>query len=341
MVSDEQPQSAAIDMGAKPGMDSKDVAGPDIEAGNDAQVRRRAGVRRAKAVSRLSRRSSAHWARAAETPAKPVAVDVLIPTCDRPAELAVTMAGLAGQEGPTFGVIVSDQSTSEPSWQHPAPGAIIRVLRAQGRMVTLSRHLPRRGMAEHRQYLLEQSRADKILFLDDDVWLEPGALERISEALDQLGCGFVGMAPQGLSYLHDRRPDQTRVFEAWEGPVEPESVRPNSPQFERWPLHSAANLSHLSADLGLGTDEWIPYRVAWLGGCTMYRRQALNAAGGFNFWKELPPEHSGEDVLAQWRVMEKFGGAGILPAGAVHLESPTTIPNRQVEAFEQILEPDR
>jgi hypothetical protein len=42
------------------------------------------------------------------------------------------------------------------------------------------------GLAEHRQFLLEQSTAAKVLFLDDDVWLEPGALERMNEALDRL-----------------------------------------------------------------------------------------------------------------------------------------------------------
>jgi hypothetical protein len=35
--------------------------------------------------------------------------------------------------------------------------------------------------------------------------------------------------------------------------------------------------------------------------------------------------------------MEKFGGAGILPTGAVHLESPTTVTDRRMEAFESVL----
>jgi hypothetical protein len=33
-------------------------------------------------------------------------------------------------------------------------------------------------------------------------------------------------------------------------------------------------------------------------------------------------------------VMERFGGAGIVPSGAVHLEAPTTIPVRDVDAFD-------
>jgi GT2 family glycosyltransferase len=284
----------------------------------------------------VGRRSSEEWGRRAE-PAGPVSVDVLIPTCDRPAELAVTLSGLAAQSDPSFHVVVSDQSRGQAGWLHPAAAAMARVLQAQGRPVTLLRHLPRRGLAEHRQFLLDRAEADKCLFLDDDVWLEPGSVERLSLALDELRCGFVGMAPQGLSFLGDRRPEQTAVFEAWDGPVEPERIRPDTPAFERWSLHSAANLSHLSVELGLRPGEWRPYRVAWVGGCTMFRREALNDVGGFGFWPRLPPGHAGEDVLVQWLVMEKFGGAGILPSGAVHLESPTTVTDRSTEAYEVIL----
>jgi hypothetical protein len=145
------------------------------------------------------------------------------------------------------------------------------------------------------------------------------------------------MAPQGLSYLDDRRPEQTAAFEAWNGPVQAERIRPGAPEFERWPLHNAANLSHLSADLSLGPGEWLPYRVAWLGGCVLYRRDALDDAGGFRFWPSLPVEHAGEDVVAQWQVMERHGAAGILPSGAVHLESPTTVTERRVEAYDVVL----
>ena len=284
----------------------------------------------------MARRTSEQWARHQDRPDK-VAVDVLIPTCNRPAELAVTLAGLAAQSEPSFAVLVSDQSAGQPAWEHPAAAAMVRVLEAQGRSVTLLRHLPRRGLAEHRQFLLDQSTAGQCLFLDDDVWLEPGALERLSGALDRLQCGFVGMAPQGLSFLDDRRPEQTAPFEAWQGPVVPERIRPGDPGFERWPLHSAANLSHLGADLSLQPGEWVPYRVAWLGGCVLYRREALNDAGGFRFWTSLPADHAGEDVVAQWRVMERYGGAGILPSGAVHLESPTTVTDRRVEAYDVVL----
>lgn len=285
----------------------------------------------------MSQRSAGSWGQSPEPPSEPPSVDVLIPTCDRPAELAVTLAGLAAQQEPSFRVVISDQSLEQPSWESPAPLAMIRVLRAQGREVVALQHRPRRGLAEHRHFLLEQAQAPQCLFLDDDIWLEPGALQRMSEALTQLRCGFVGMAPQGLSFLEDRRPQEVVTFERWEGTVEPERIRPDLPGFGRWPLHNAANLTHLSAELGLRPDEWVPYKVAWLGGCALYDRKALKATGGFRFWPLLPPEHAGEDVVAQWRVMEKFGGAGILPSGSVHLESPTTVSDRRVEAYRVVL----
>jgi GT2 family glycosyltransferase len=287
-----------------------------------------------------SRRPAARWALPVEHhPA--VQVDVLIPTRNRPAELAVTLAGLAAQNDPPFHVVISDQSDDDQAVDAPAVTAMIRVLRAQGREVQVHRHLPRRGMAEQRQFLFEHSSARQLLYLDDDVWLEPGSISLLSTALDRLGCGFVGSAVQGLSYLDDDRPDERAGFEAWHaGRVEPERVRRGTPAHDRWRLHNAANALHLSAALGLAPGQWTAYKIAWVGGCVLYRRDALEATGAYDFWPQLPPEHSGEDVAAQWRVMQRFGGAGILPTGAVHLESPTTVPDRHVDAPDVVFEHD-
>lgn len=277
-----------------------------------------------------SRRGSADWARPAE-PA-PIDVDVLIPTIGRPAELAVTLAGLAAQDAPRFRVVIADQSQGDGVGATPVVAAMLRVLGAQARPVELRRRSERRGVAEQRQYLLDSATAPYTVFLDDDVWLEPGALARMFEAISTLGCGFVGQAVQGLSYLADERPDEQTGFEPWPGAVGPETVRAGTTSFDRWPLHNAANLAHLAARLDLAPGEWRPYRVAWIGGCVMYDRETLIAAGGFDFWPRLGAVHAGEDVAAQWRVMELAGGAGILPSGAVHLEAPTTITDRSVNA---------
>lgn len=285
----------------------------------------------------MTRRHSGQWA--LPVPEEPRAdVDVLIPTYGREAELAVTLSGLAAQDGPEFSVIISDQTDGDPPWDHPAVAAMVRVLRAQGRSVRLEHHLPRQGMAEQRDFLLGLSRAPLVLFLDNDIWLEPGMLARMDAAIREAGCGFVGAAVQGLSYLDDERPAEQEPFELWEGPVEPERVRRTDKRFGRWTLHNAANLAHIARSLEIPDGEWRLYKVAWVGGCVLYYRDKLIECGGFEFWKDLPAAHAGEDVVAQLRVMERYGGAGILPSGAVHLEAPTTVPDRSTEATEVILD---
>ena len=74
------------------------------------------------------------------------------------------------------------------------------------------------------------------------------------------------------------------------------------------------------------------YKVAWIGGCVLYDVAKLRAAGGFEFWRELPSSHCGEDVLAQLRVMATHGGCGVLPTGAYHQQLPTTVPDRTTDA---------
>lgn len=286
-----------------------------------------------------TRRSSARWA---ETELDPGTLDVLIPSCDRPAELAVTLSGLAAQDDPAFRVLISDQSTGAPGYEHPAAAAMIRVLEAEGHPVLVEQHLPRRGLAEQRHHLLERSigtapDATEVLYLDDDVWLEPRQLAALVQALRERRAGFMGAAVQGLSYLDDERPHELERFAPWPGPVAPERVDEDPAALERWRLHNAANLVHLAGRLRLGSDEKVAYKVAWVGGCVLYDRAALIDAGGFDFWRVLPPEHAGEDVVAQWRVMARVGGAGLLPSGAVHLEAPTTVVDRTVNATERIV----
>lgn len=285
----------------------------------------------------MKRRWSGEWGKPA--PERSPVLDVLIPTYGRPAELAVTLSGLAAQDSPNFQVIISDQTATRPDWEHPAAAAMIRVLRAQGRPVRLEQHLPQRGMAEQRQFLLDVSESSLVLYLDNDVWLEPDMLRRLCVAIHEEQCGFVGAAVQGLSYLEDDRPWERRMLELWNGPVLPERIRENTSGHARWPLHNAANMVHAAAGLEVERGAWLLYKVAWVGGCVMFDRAALVACGGFGFWTDLPAVHSGEDVTAQWRVMERYGGAGLLPSGAVHLESPTTVTNRSVDAAETVLGP--
>jgi len=73
----------------------------------------------------------------------------------------------------------------------------------------------------------------------------------------------------------------------------------------------------------------------------MYDVDKLRRAGGFEFWRELPPKHSGEDVLAQLRIMARHGGCGILPSGVYHQELPTTVEERSVDAPKALASPPR
>jgi GT2 family glycosyltransferase len=256
------------------------------------------------------------------------AVDVLIPTYRRPAALAVTLAGIAAQTWPHLRVVVSSQSPEDEPVLGPEASAVARVLTATGRAVEAVRHLPRRGMAEHRQSLLDGARAPYALFLDDDVLVEPNLVARLVKAIEEARCGFVGSAVVGLSQVEDVRPDEQQV-ELWDGPVTPETISPDQPEWRRHQLHNAANLQHLRARLG--PDDRL-YHVAWVGGCVLYDAAKLRDAGGFGFWRELPDEHAGEDVVAELNVLKRHGGAGLFPSGAYHLELPTTIPDRGHDA---------
>lgn len=261
----------------------------------------------------------------------PTPVDVLIPTCNRPAALAVTLTALYAQTWPALRIVISDQGDVGELAGCGEFAAVLRLLRAGGREVVLRRRLPRRGLAEQRQFLLDQARAPLALFLDDDVILEPDLIERLVGALEEARCGFVGSAVLGLSYLDDERPHQ-QAIEFWDGPVEPERIVPDGPEWARHHLHSAANLYHVQRRLGLDAACQRLYRIAWIGGCVLYDTAKLRECGGFDFWNELPEAHCGEDVLAQLRVMARYGGCGLIPTGAYHQELPTTVAERHCDA---------
>jgi hypothetical protein len=258
-------------------------------------------------------------------------VDVLVPTCNRPWALAMTLTSLAAQTVREMRICISDQSDRPDVLEQPELMAVRRLLNATGRMVEAWRHLPHLGMAEQRAFLLSRVEAPYCLFLDDDVLLENDLVERLLHAIGEQQCGFVGSALHGLSHADDVRPHQQQL-DLWEGRVEPEQVVPESPAWERHQLHNAANLYHVQQQLGLSRAETRCYRVSWIGGCVLFDSAKLREAGGFDFWPELPPQHSGEDVLAQLRVMERFGGCGIIPSGAYHMELPTTVRDRSVDA---------
>src|SRR5579863_6272146 len=144
-------------------------------------------------------------------------VDVLIPTCGRKAALAVVLTSLLGQTFRDFDVIVSDQSPDDAGYLESIEiQTLARALRWHGHNVALHHHMPRRGMAEQRQFLFEQSAAPYVHYLDDDVLLDPSVMQRMLDVVRAEGCGFVGCPATGLEYLNDVRPHQQQI-ELWDG----------------------------------------------------------------------------------------------------------------------------
>ncbi|MDI3342046.1 MAG: glycosyltransferase family A protein [Sphaerobacter sp.] len=266
-------------------------------------------------------------------------VDVLIPTYRRKTGLAVVLASLLGQTFTDFDVIVSDQTPPAESYlASPEIQTLVRALRWHGHRVTLHRHLPPRGMAEQRQFLLEQSRAPYVHYLDDDVLLDPPVLERMLGVLRAEGCGFVGCPATGLSYLDDVRPAEQAPFAMWEGPVRPEPFAPGAIPWERHTVNNAANPLHLEQRHCRG-GRVVRYKVAWVGGANvLYDRAKLLSVGGFSWWDRLPPEHAGEEVVTQFLLIRYYGGCGILPSGTYHLGLPTTVAERRCSAVELFAE---
>jgi glycosyltransferase involved in cell wall biosynthesis len=265
-------------------------------------------------------------------------VDVLIPTYRRKTGLAVVLTSLLGQTFTDFDVTVSDQTEENAAYLDSIEIAtLVRALRWHGHRVTLHHHLPQRGLAEQRQFLLEQSQAPYVHYLDDDVLLDPPVMQRMLNVLQSEDCGFVGCAATGLSYLEDVRPQQQHI-ELWTGPVEAEPFEPHALPWDRHMVNNAANPLHLEQQL-VKDEQIVRYKVAWVGGANvLYDRAKLLSVGGFSWWPRLPPTHAGEEVVVQFLLIRKYGGCGILPSGTYHLGLPTTVADRTHNATELFAE---
>ncbi|HEU5230859.1 MAG TPA: glycosyltransferase family A protein [Ktedonobacteraceae bacterium] len=251
------------------------------------------------------------------------AVDILLPTCNRLSSLIMTLSGVAAQTLCNLHVIVAEQSV--PSVEHEQViQTLRRVIEARGGSVEWHDRGPVYGIAEQRDFLLKRATAETVLYLDDDVLMEPWVVERLLETLRSERCGFVGAFPAGLSHHADMRPQQQKI-EYWDGPVRPEVVEPDTPQWERWQLHRAANLYHVGLSLPPGQTR--RYKVAWIASCILYDRAKLLDVGGFSFWSRLPRYHSGEEVLVQNLLMRRWGGCAIVPSGTYYSQAPTTVLN--------------
>lgn len=261
-------------------------------------------------------------------------IDVLIPTCRRKTGLAMVLTSLLGQTFTDFDVVIADQTDDDETYLDSVEiRTAVQALEWHGHRVAVHRRTVSRGLAEQRQFLLEQSQAPYVHFLDDDVLLHPTVLERMFDVIRSERCGFVGCPAIGLDYLDDVRPDEQNI-ELWDGSVEPEAFEPGAVPWERHKVNNAANPLHLEQNL-ISDGETLRYKVAWVGGANvLYDRARLLSVGGFSWWHRLPANHAGEEVVAQFLLIRTYGGCGILPSGTYHLGLPTLVEDRRHNATE-------
>lgn len=251
-------------------------------------------------------------------------IDILLPTCNRLPSLTMVLSGIASQTALNRCALIVSEQSDESAADSRVVQSLRRIIEARNAPIAWHRRATRKGIAEQRDFLLDQSKSPYVLYLDDDVFMEPWVVGRMVDTIIEQQCGFVGAFPTGLSYKDDVRPEQ-QIIEYWEGCVRPEAVDPDSPQWERAQLHRAANAYH--AARALAPDEQRLYRVAWVACCVLYDRAKLLEVGGFKFWSRLPRYHSGEEVLVQNLLMRRWGGCAILPSGTYHSEMPSTVLN--------------
>lgn len=255
-------------------------------------------------------------------------VTILIPTYNRTLALAATLTSLYYQSYKNFDIIISDQNQQHDISLEPTIKTLTRLFYFGGHKISIFKNLPRKGIAEQRQFLLNHSPSRYSLFLDDDIILEPFVLKNLTKAITKEKCGFVGQALIGLNYFNKSKKEVQKI-EFWEEKVKPEKIKLGSAQWNRYQLHNAANILHLQKRLNISPANPKNYKIAWVGGCVLFDTSKLKNCGGFKFWKRVPKIHCGEDVVAQLKVMEKYGGCAQIPSGAYHQELLTTIPDRR------------
>ncbi|WP_068814302.1 glycosyltransferase family A protein [Phormidesmis priestleyi] len=131
-------------------------------------------------------------------------VDILILTYNHPSALAIY-----DRESyfPNLSRLSPDQTEDFDAGSIAEVQSVLRVLRSRGHPIEIHKHLPRQGMAEHRQFLLDQVTAPYALFLDDDLILESCVVQQTLTAIQEESCGLIpsGVYHQELeTTIHDR-----------------------------------------------------------------------------------------------------------------------------------------
>jgi len=188
-----------------------------------------------------------------------VTVSVIIPTKNRPVDLARTVETLVGQTVSPLELIIVDQS-AEKSFNQPVPFPVHWI-----HDPTLS------GASAARNAAFKQARGDVWLFLDDDVLLEPDFIEEIIKPYDS---GVTGVS--GIVTNYSLPPLKQRLWETI---------------FQRGPFHDERQTIYRSAGR-LGDAK--PIRVRQFGGGLMSFR--ASTIRDHRFDPHLTGASPGEDI---------------------------------------------
>lgn len=106
------------------------------------------------------------------------AIEILMPTRNRAADLDRCLASLAAVDHPNWGLIIIDQSTNDES------AAVVDRWRPKFRALT---HVPMRekGISRARNAAIERSTAPLLCFIDDDCTVEPDWVTSWIEAFER------------------------------------------------------------------------------------------------------------------------------------------------------------
>lgn len=109
----------------------------------------------------------------------PPAIEILMPTRNRAADLDRCLASLAAVEHPNWGLIIIDQSTDQES------AAVVERWRPKFRGALTHVPMREKGISRARNAAIERSTAPILCFIDDDCTVEPDWVSSLVRAFEE------------------------------------------------------------------------------------------------------------------------------------------------------------
>lgn len=227
-------------------------------------------------------------------------VDVIIPTRDRPSQLAATLSALAAQDFTDFGVIVVDDGSARPV-QHDLPTPLMSAL-----PIRFVRNVASIGPGLSRNKGVHTSTARFIVFLDDDCIADPQLIGRHRSELTRVDGPVVSLGP----ILHPSG-QRLSVWNHWDADrLEREYARLGEGAPPTWTHVYTGNLGLRRADfLAVGgfdgrfarqEDVELGYRLAAHGCHFAFDRQAVvyhDSNRSLRTWLRIPAASAAFDLL--------------------------------------------